>query len=1238
VGGESDTDLGLSLNAVPVKIQMNGGGMESVRSQLAGSLQGNDLTSYSSLQKGLRLWVQATKEEVNDKNLSKVLSKYYNGLRSVVLVYTINDEKLSDEASAGEPLQRFGIAPVTELPFGLGHILAFVRGKHLILPRNAYDNLFRGREEKTVRIRQFPYKADDVLLKKRLQIDYAPHGDEGKVLSTDAEIVAELARRQEDFPKEWNSFKERKIQFFAGKGLFTDSTNNDTWQTAHGILPKYFNAIRIKNYYPIILEKTQHFVQEWIKMGHNSKIEDVSDWLTCMTADAIVKASMDFDMRNVERKGAGEELHGFLISFRIALGRLMKGADQNDEEYAKSVKACQDIVSDIVERTRAGEIGGSLSFVTGMLESKSNANGEFIRMEDFWGHCINVMVAGHETTAATLGFCMAELAQKPECLKKALKEIEDVLGSRSSPTYEDICNLKYLEACFKETLRMYPPVGFLARECATDTIVKGNHLLRKGQRVETLVCGLHRDPEQWDQGIFGDPAVFNPERHMPGAPPRHPNAMAPFGFGVRACIGYQFAMLESKVFLAMVLNFFTLDTPKDFEVVPVRHGGAPVCKDLTFNLRYREGGPLSKINVFSDCESGTCSPIAVSTPNGASSAPTSPSVRAAKKPLLILYGSNTGSCEDFGRSLHERSIEEGYESKVMTLDKAIADNLLPFQEGPVAIITCTYNGNPPDNATKFSKWIASLENNSIGGMKFAVFGVGNSNWVATYQKFPKDVQSGLLRGGAQMLKDIATADMTGADAIGEFEEWADNFLKVIGLDFGVAGPLAQVSPKNRATYIRKASDTSKTAEPATNGFEFREKFFDALRPYKEQNGSFVDESKYQICKVKKFQQLQSEDSNRSTCHVELSLPDGMSYEAGDHLSVVPCNSDKLVEAALSILGMKGDEVVDCNPGRTAFLRGLPDDLPGVPITSRMALKWLPDLLAAPSRKQIQALAETCPCPPEAAQLRKLSEEGEYKEKVVKSGLTTLALLSQYRSVIVDIVQLSTLLPRLKARFYSISSSPKVEKNRIAITVALVDYDTKSGHRQGVASSMIHSMEEGSYMLCGIQQLGRDFKLPEDPSTPIIMVGPGTGLAPFMGFMEERDVLAKKNRKDLGEAHLFFGCRSSAQDFIYKERLEEYSNTGVLSSDGLHVAFSREVGQSKLYVQDLIAEHGREMWNLIYNSDATVFICGDALRMAPDVKKTFLDLACKYGQMSSAAAENWMGSLIGSGRYVEEVYA
>jgi cytochrome P450 / NADPH-cytochrome P450 reductase len=828
---------------------------------------------------------------------------------------------------------------------------------------------------------------------------------------------------------------------------------------------------------------------------------------------------------------------------------------------------------------------------------------------------------------------------------------------------------------------LYSPVQEVKRECATDTVVLGKYLIRKGQRITVLTYGLHRQEEQWDQGVFGDPEVFNPDRHLQGSPARHPNAQVPFGFGVRSCIGMQFALLEAKTFLCMILNSFTIQTPPDFKIIPVGKAGAPTCQNLSFTLRHRPNAALSRVNLSAD-------PLSITESSKPSSAKLtlkkevlSPGKKSQEKPILILFGSNTGTCEDFARSLSDKAAEVGYKSQIATLDQAVAKNMLTgaAPPGPVLVVTSTYNGMPPDNAKKFAKWMeSSAKAGSLTGIKFAVFGVGNSNWASTYQKFPTAIHryvplkllvlqphrgtlffhvvllltfyscdSVLASAGARPLQALITADASTAGFADLFDDWAQTVLGVIASQLGLETTKEPetTATKKRSTYIRVLDATTDNVgeEPARDAVTFRQKLYDVYAQLVSADvvSNTLFTNRFEPCLVTETVQLQSEYSDRSTCHVELALPDGTRYEAGDHLAVIGCNSDGLVNDALEVLGMNGDEIVMCNPSQTALERGLPNDLPGVPVTSRLALTWLPDLGAPPSRKNIQRLADAyCRCPPEATALRGLAEsEKNYKDIVLDNGLTLAELLTKYKSISVDIEEFCSLLPRINPRYYSISSSPLVQPNRVSITVRLVDFETKSGrHHHGAASSMLHSKEVGSMVLCKVKQLNGQFKLPKDSTTPIIMVGPGTGVAPFMGFLEEREVLAKNGSNTLGPAHLFFGCRSNTTDFIYKDRLESYTQNGVLSSTGLHVAFSRENESKKVYVQDLIAASSEELWNLMQNCNAMVYICGDARHMAPDVKKAFINMAVQHGHLTKQAADAWMATLLSSGRYVEDVYA
>ncbi|KIY92424.1 cytochrome P450 [Monoraphidium neglectum] len=350
----------------------------------------------------------------------------------------------------------------------------------------------------------------------------------------------------------FNRRLQKNFQAFASNGIFTSSTTDPDWASAHGLLPRFFNALKVKAFYGTILDKTRVFMHEWSKRvaaagPEGALLEHANDWFACMTADAVVKCAIGLDMRNVERKGAGEALHPFIACFRGGIGALLGHADLKKEmglSYYNPLASKKDalhrivlrrreeaeaMVSDMVEKTRRGEIGDANSVIGAMLNDKAPNTGEYVRLQAIYGHVINLMVAGHETTATTLAWTLYYLSKNPACEAKALAEIRDVLGDATEPTADHIPRLPYLEACFREALRLHPAVTAIARDAAADTLLKGKWLVRRGQRVNINLVALQRREDQWG-GPFGDPSSFNPERFMPGAceaaglPPRHPQA------------------------------------------------------------------------------------------------------------------------------------------------------------------------------------------------------------------------------------------------------------------------------------------------------------------------------------------------------------------------------------------------------------------------------------------------------------------------------------------------------------------------------------------------------------------------------------------------------------------------------------------------------------------------------------------------------------------------------------------
>eukprot|EP00882_Tetradesmus_deserticola_P007733 GHRQ01008143.1.p1 GENE.GHRQ01008143.1~~GHRQ01008143.1.p1 ORF type:complete len:487 (+),score=250.54 GHRQ01008143.1:1459-2919(+) len=484
--------------------------------------------------------------------------------------------------------------------------------------------------------------------------------------------------------------------------------------------------------------------------------------------------------------------------------------------------------------------------------------------------------------------------------------------------------------------------------------------------------------------------------------------------------------------------------------------------------------------------------------------------------------------------------------------------------------------------------------------------------------------------------EMRVSDVDGNDWMEAFDEWQREVLRGLLVACNATPPDAYLAAVHsgvaagaaKARLHLRVLEASEPGQPLTV-----EEAVAQLRAARGPEG-------FDLLEVLANRELQGPGSSRSTRHVQLALPGGEAgeYSAGDHMEVMGNNDAGLVKAALQRLGLNGSERVEWRSnqeGGSGSARGLGGmQQLSLVLTSATVLTWLVDLAAVPTKRSVSLLAEGCGCPPEAAKLRQLATEEGYKEKVLGTRLTLVELLSQFQSVSMSLEQLANLLPRMGPRYYSISSSPLARPGTCSISVGRVSFTTPSGRQhKGAASATIGDTPVGGKLLACVRQLSSNFRLPKDPATPVIMVGPGTGVAPMMGFLQERAALAAQGAK-LGPAHLFFGCRSAAEDFIYRAELESYLASGVLS--GLHVACSRD-GPTKVYAQDLILQEGPALWGL-FEAGAHVYVCGDARRMAPDVRNAFKDMAQVCGGRNASAAESWMGGLLETKRYLEDVWA
>jgi len=303
---------------------------------------------------------------------------------------------------------------------------------------------------------------------------------------------------------------------------------------------------------------------------------------------------------------------------------------------------------------------------------------------------------------------------------------------------------------------------------------------------------------------------------------------------------------------------------------------------------------------------------------------------------------------------------------------------------------------------------------------------------------------------------------------------------------------------------------------------------------------------------------------------------------------------------------------------------------------RRLLMHYVELQQTATRKQIATLAEHTQCPNSKPALARLAadEDNAYRENIKAKRRTVLDLLEQFPACDLPLQTYLEMLPLMTPRYYSISSSPQVASDRVSVTVAVVRDAAYSGEGiyEGVCSTHISRRDAGTRLFAFVKESKSGFTLPEDPAKPLVMIGPGTGLAPFRGFLQERAALRAQG-KTLGPAMLFFGCRNPSEDFIYREELEAFARDGIVD---LNVAFSRQ-GDAKTYVQDLIAQRSDDVWQALENG-ATVYVCGDGSRMEPQVRAQFAALYRQKTGADEPAAAAWLAGLTDQRRYVLDVWA
>lgn len=547
----------------------------------------------------------------------------------------------------------------------------------------------------------------------------------------------------------------------------------------------------------------------------------------------------------------------------------------------------------------------------------------------------------------------------------------------------------------------------------------------------------------------------------------------------------------------------------------------------------------------------------------------SPSTRVAPPsvPLLILFGSQTGTAEKLAKEIAKESKAHGCHARVV--DAAQHATVEWGREANVLVVTSTYgDGDMPDNAQAFWEWLQTDAARALAHLNFSVLALGDSS----YEHFcgaGQKIDARLEALGAKRVHPRADCDV---DYEAKAKTWREGVWGVISLA-GSSVP---------------AEGTPTPVEPASN------EVFSRTNPFP--------------ARLLVNRKLNAEGSEKETRHFELSLEgSGLRYEAGDALGVYPTNCPALVEDLLQAIGSNGEEAVSAPGGELPFRKALANTFD----------------ITKPSPELLRRIAEG------NSVLRALLAP-EHKDDLWKwlRGREVLDLLLLAPDFKFSPAELVALLRPLAPRLYSIASSPKTHAGQAHLTVNIVRHHSHGRPRKGVTSTFLADRVGEQTHVPVFVQTSHSFRLPADGHRPVVMVGPGTGVAPFRAFLHERRAVGATGRN-----WLFFGEQRAAADFYYREELEQMLADGALTK--LSTAFSRDQPQ-KIYVQHRMLEHAAELWAWLQDG-AHLYVCGDAARMAKDVDDALHKIIEAAGHKNTNDAKAYVLKLKAEKRYQRDVY-
>jgi cytochrome P450/NADPH-cytochrome P450 reductase len=1046
------------------------------------------------------------------------------------------------------------------------------------------------------------------------------------VVVSDAELLDEVADNEEQFGK-----PVEEINFFAqlansrGGGISVIGDGEHYERIRRVMLPWYGQANQ-RTQLERVKEQARNLVDAWAALPDDEPL-DARAWMERYTLEVSGRGACNYDFGLF----GGGEPHAFAAAvpestkesiarvaepfpdFTLLSGRAKRAKRKryrrNNEELFRTADAL------VRGRLHTCPMGRQTDLLSRLVTTPDPETGEQLDVETIRDQVLMHLSNGFNGPSITGGWLAYVLATHPDVEEKVIAEIDGITGG--DPSYDlqwdDLMRLQYTTQVIKETLRVYPPMPVTIRRSLKDGLL-GRYRIRKGDIVLVGTLAAQRDPRYWGP----EPERFDPEhfaREKVVARPRH--AFIPFSVGRRQCMAQELTFLMLRIVLFEIYRRYRLRlapgaTVAKNTIVTTKPVAVPVVR-LPRQVAARPA-PSPRV---AETASSPAAPVVVS--GRGWDQPSEIPATSLYRHVVVAYGSNFGANRELADRFAERSRIYGYTSEVLTLNE-LAEQPPRTEPWLLSVMTSTYTGNPPSNATAFKAWLDRTKPGAETwrNCRYLVWGLGNSQWNA-FLAFPRHVHRKLEELGATPLSEFMFGDVNTPAWEGAHTEWNEHVWPVL-LELSGARPSEEAAARIAAERAEASALTS-VESGAAIAMSLAEG--EILAPTIMTNAVGIETVE---ARVRVSTELQAPESAKWTRHLELTLPPGFAYTAGDHVGICPQNDEERVERVAAHLGVVLDGLFRIP--KTMEVHAVPRE---VVLEVRNVLTNLVDLHAMPTAALLDLLAAKATEPGERTRLEQIREvvrtadgaDSPFRATVMAGGYDVLQLLDEFPSCSLNLFEFLQVAQPVRPRYYSTSSSPRIHGEGVAqVAVALNPTPVPGAEREfrGLSAHYMHMLRERDRVNVFLDR-AQGFHLQEDVTKPMIFVCVGTGFAPMRAFLWER-LADKREGVSIAEAILFNGVRSTDLDYIYRDEIERFVAEGVLQS--VRIASSRRRPDRREYVQDRIRQEGELVWRLLQEG-AYVYVCGSR-PMREGVRAAFVDVVAEHGSRTRDDAESYLQRL------------